>query len=188
MKTKPSSEYVLLGALMSGPRHGYEIMRFTEKALGVTWFVGTSQLYALLKRLEQQGLLRSTLEHQDARPSKRNFTITPDGKDAFLKWLHEPTPHVRDFRVEFLAKLFFFYHLTIRGGTNLIDLQAELLQSIRMKLKQNSAAETDPYNRLVYGFKLATVEARLKWLSSKARPFMEQITKEPNAKSEKGQG
>ena len=175
MKTKPSSEYVLLGALMSGPRHGYEIMQFTEKALGVTWFVGTSQLYALLKKLEQQRLLQSTLEHQDSRPSKRIFTITPEGRNTFLEWLHEPTRHVRDFRIEFMAKLFFFYQLSIRGGKKLIDAQIELLKSVRLKIKQNHSAETDPYNRLVYGFKLATVEARLRWLSYKARPFMSQV-------------
>ncbi|MDF1591113.1 MAG: PadR family transcriptional regulator [Desulfobacterales bacterium] len=175
MKTKPSSEYVLLGALMSGPRHGYEIMQFTEKALGATWFVGTSQLYALLKRLQQQGLVQSTLEHQDARPAKRIFTISPEGKDAFLKWLHEPTRHVRDFRIEFMAKLFFFYQLSLLGGKKLIDAQIELLKNVRLTIKQNHAAETDPYTRLVYGFKLATVELRMKWLSQKARPFMAQI-------------
>lgn len=174
MKTKPSSEYVLLGTLMSGPRHGYEIMQFTEKALGETWFVGTSQLYALLKRLQQQGLVQSALEHQDARPSKRIFTISPEGKDAFLKWLHEPTRHVRDFRIEFMAKLFFFYHLSIRGGNKLVDVQMDLLKSVRLKIKQNQTAEIDPFNRLVYSFKLATVELRMKWLSQKARPFMAQ--------------
>ena len=174
MRTKPSSEYVLLGTLMSGPRHGYEIMQFTEKALGETWFVGTSQLYALLKRLEQQGLVQSTLEHQDARPSKRIFTISPEGKYAFLKWLHEPTQHVRDFRIEFMAKLFFFFHLSIRGGKKLISAQIELLKNVRLKIKQNLSAEIDPYNRLVYSFKLATVEVRIRWLSKKARPFMEQ--------------
>lgn len=176
MKTKPSSEYVLLGTLMSGPRHGYEIMRFTETALGVTWFVGTSQLYALLKRLEQQGLLTSTLEHQDARPSRRIFSITPPGKDAFMKWLYEPTRHARDFRIEFLAKLFFISHLSVRGGKKLVDSQIELFKMLRKKIKQHHATETDGYNRLVYGFKLSTVNARLRWLSQKARPFMEKIS------------
>ena len=174
MKTKPSSEYVLLGSLMSGPKHGYEIMQFTEKALGETWFVGTSQLYALLKRLQQQGLVQSTLEHQNARPSKRIFTISPEGKSAFLKWLHAPTRHVRDFRIEFMAKLFFFYHLLIPGGIKLIDTQIELLKKVRLKIKKNQSAEIDSYNRLVYSFKLVTVEVRLKWLSQKARPFIEQ--------------
>jgi len=175
MKTKPSGEYALLGALMSGPRHGYEIMQFTEKALGVTWFVGTSQLYVLLKKLEKQGLLQSTLEHQDARPSKRIFTITSEGRKTFLGWLHKPTRHVRDFRVEFMAKLFFFYHLSLRGGEKLVDDQIELLKSVRLNIKQHYAAEADPYNRLAYGFKLATVEARLKWLLQKAKPFMAHV-------------
>jgi len=187
VKTKPSSEYVLLGALMSGPRHGYEIMQFTEKTLGVTWFVGTSQLYSLLKKLEQQRLLQSTLEHQDSRPSKRIFTITPEGKTTFLVWLHEPTRHVRDFRIEFMAKLFFFYHLSIPGGKKLIDAQVEQLKRVRIKIKQNHSAEADPYNRLVYGFKLATVDVRLKWLQQQAKPFMDpfdgcgRLTEEQNA-------
>ena len=176
MKTKPSSEFVLLGTLMSGPRHGYEIMRFTETALGVAWFVGTSQLYALLKRLEQQGLLKSTLEHQDSRPSRRIFSITAQGKEAFMKWLYEPTRHVRDFRIEFMAKLFFISHLSIRGGKKLVDTQIELFKKLRKKIKQNHAAETDAYNRLVYGFKLSTVDARLKWLSQKVRPYLEQLS------------
>jgi len=48
VKTKPSTEYALLGALMAGPKHGYEIMQFLSTALGSTWHIGTSQLYALL--------------------------------------------------------------------------------------------------------------------------------------------
>lgn len=172
MKTKPSTEYVLLGTLMSGAKHGYEIMQFTEKALGVTCFVSTSQLYALLKKMEQKKLLRSALEYQESRPSKRIYTITPEGKDMFLQWLHAPTRHVRNFRIEFMAKIFFFYQLSIRGGQKLIESQSDVLKGIRFKIKQNLSAETDPYIKLVYGFKLATVDARLKWLSDKARPFV----------------
>ncbi|MBW2616231.1 MAG: PadR family transcriptional regulator, partial [Deltaproteobacteria bacterium] len=59
MKTKPSTEYALLGALMSGSKHGYEILQFINTALGSTWYVGTSPLYVLLKRLERDGLLHS---------------------------------------------------------------------------------------------------------------------------------
>ena len=74
MKTKPSTEYVLLGALFLGPKHGYEIMQFLDSTLQSTWQVSTSQLYALLKRLEHDGLLESNLERQETRPSKRVFS------------------------------------------------------------------------------------------------------------------
>ncbi len=87
MKDKPATEYALLGALMSGPRHGYEILQFLETGLGPAWRVSTSQLYALLKRLDKEGLVNSTLETQDTRPSKRVFSILPAGRKRFLTWL-----------------------------------------------------------------------------------------------------
>jgi len=34
MKDKPATEYALLGSLMSGPRHGYEILQFLETGIG----------------------------------------------------------------------------------------------------------------------------------------------------------
>jgi hypothetical protein len=74
-----------------------------------------------------------------------------------------------------MSKIFFFYQLAIRGGEKLIESQIELLKSIKLKLKQKQTAEKDPYVKLVYGFKLATVEARLKWLSDRAKPFMDRI-------------
>ena len=175
MKTKPSTQYLLLGALISGPKHGYEIMQFIEEVLESTWVVGTSQLYALLKRLEQQHLLHSNVENQKKRPAKRIFSITGDGKRTFLTWLNSPIRHVRDFRIEFLAKIFFFYHLSIRGGPELIDLQIELFKGIRKRMRQRLNTEKDPYAKFVYGFKLTTVEARLKWLMNKAAPFVAEI-------------
>jgi len=179
MKIKPSTEFVLLGTLMSGAKHGYEIMQFIEKALGVTWFVGTSQLYVLLKKLEQKDLLGSNVEHQKTRPSKRIFSITPDGKRTFHTWMNSPSLHVRDFRIEFLAKIFFFYHLSLEGGCELIDLQIEQLKRIQLNIRQKQKAEKDPYARFVYGFKLVTVEARLEWLVKKAKPFMASVYSKP---------
>lgn len=187
MKTRPSSEFVLLGALMSGPRHGYEILQFTEKALGATWVVGTSHLYILLKRLEGQNLLRSELQRQEPRPSKRIFTITPEGRERFLAWLHEPCRHVRDFRIEFMAKLFFFFQLSLAGGRELVEAQIKVLESVDRQLRRSRKAESGPYDRLLFDFKLATVETRLKWLSDKAGPFMAQIYGEQNAENEKSQ-
>ncbi len=173
MKTKPSTEYALLGALMSGPKHGYEIMQFLSTAFGSTWHVGTSQLYTLLKRLEGDNLLVSSVETQDTRPSKRIFSLNAEGKKLFLDWLHSPTEHVRDLRIEFLAKLFFFHRLSLRGGRELISTQIQGLEQIRERIKQRQKKEKDPFNRLVFGFKIATVEAWLEWLVKQAKPFIE---------------
>ncbi|MBN2126573.1 MAG: PadR family transcriptional regulator [Deltaproteobacteria bacterium] len=172
MKTRPSTEYALLGSLMAGPKHGYEIMQFLEEALGDTWRVGTSQLYALLKKLEGKRLLCSTLESQETRPSKRVFSLTPSGKRAFLAWQRRPTRHVRDLRIEFLAKLFFFHRLPIEGAQDLVESQIRVLQGVREKIEKKRSGERDSYNNLVIAFKMRTIEAWLDWLQREAAPFV----------------
>jgi len=175
VKTKPSTEYALLGALMTGPKHGYEIMQFLGTALGSTWHIGTSQLYALLRRLEEDNLLCSKLKTQDTRPSKRIFSLIPAGKELFLAWLQTPTEHVRDLRIEFLAKLFFFDRLSLKGGAQLIKAQIQVLEQTRERIEQRQEKEEVPFNRLVFGFKIATVEAWLQWLIKQAKPFINEV-------------
>jgi len=175
MKTKPSTEYVLIGSLMSGPKHGYEIKQFLNSVLESTWHVSTSQLYALLKRLEKDKLLHSKVELQDSRPSKRIFTLTDKGQKAFLGWLNSPTEHVRDFRIEFIGKLFFFNHLSLKGGPDLIDAQIQVIKRVEGRVRQRREVEKDPFNRLVCGFKIETLENLLTWLSRHAAPFMKRI-------------
>lgn len=177
MKTKPFTEYALLGALMSGPKHGYEILQFLGVALGSTWHVGTSQLYVLLKRLEGDGLLTSSVELQDSLPSKRIFSLTPAGRDAFEEWLHSPTEHVRDLRIEFLAKLFFFNRLSLEGGSELIRAQVQALEKVREGMDQRQKREKDPFKKLTIGFRMATIEAWLQWLDNEATPFIGKVHK-----------
>lgn len=172
MKDKPATEYALLGALMSGPRHGYEILQFLESGLGPAWRVSTSQLYALFKRLDKEGLVNSTLETQDTRPSKRVFSIMPEGRKRFLQWLKSPTDHARDLRIEFLAKLYFFHHLGIQGGSALVNSQIALLEQFQKILREKKGAEGDVYKRLVYGFRISTLEGWLDWLKNEAALFL----------------
>lgn len=170
-KTNPTTKYALLGAMMSGPRHGYEILRFLHATLGSTWHVSTSQLYVLLKKLESNELLTSSMETQETRPSKRIFALTTKGRKHFLDWLHSPTEHVRDLRVEFLAKLFFFMDLPIDGADRLVFMQIEVLQRIGSALDEKLEKEKAPYKRLVLEFKAASLNARLKWLMNEALSF-----------------
>jgi len=172
MKAKPFTEYVLLGTLMSGPKHGYEIRQFLGSALGSTWQVGTSQIYNLFKRLEWEGLVISSLETQVDRPPKRVFSLSEAGKKSFLVWLHCLTEHVRDLRIEFLAKLFFFQRLSLKGGDKLINGQLRVLNKAKERIQQRYGKEGDPYDRLVLDFKMSTVDAWLEWLDTRAKTFI----------------
>lgn len=172
MKDKPATEYALLGALMSGPRHGYEILQFLETGLGPAWRISTSQLYALFKRLDKEGLVNSTLETQNTRPSKRVFSIMSAGRKRFLQWLKSPTAHARDLRIEFLAKLYFYHHLDIQGGSELVMSQIAFLGRFQDILMEKKHVEEDDYKRLVYGFRISTIKGWLDWLKKEAILFL----------------
>ena len=175
MKTTPSTKYAILGALMPCPKHGYEILQFLDSHLDPTWHISSSQLYLLLGKLEAESLLRSSVEIQKNRPSKRVFLLTPAGRKVFLGWIHSPTAHVRDLRIEFLAKIFFFNYLSLEGGDELIKAQIEILEQIGGKIKQKQQNEKDNFKELVLGFKIATVDAWAEWLVREARPFINEI-------------
>jgi PadR family transcriptional regulator AphA len=172
MKSRLNTEYALLGALFQGPKHGYEIMHFLDSALESTWQVSSSQLYVVLKRLESQGLLKCSLKAQKTRPAKRVFSLTPAGKKGFLEWLQSPVEHVRDLRIEFIAKLFFFHRLSVKGGEDLIRIQIESLEEVKKKLKKGRDKENDSFKNLVFGIKMMTIEAWLQWLKKQAAPFL----------------
>ena len=168
----PPTEYILLGTLMQGPRHGYEIMRFLESALKAAWRVSSSQLYNLMKRMEKENLLESNIEPQATRPSKRVFKITEKGKGVFLAWLSSPTDHVRDFRLEFLGKLFFYHKLSLKGAMELTEAQIQVLHQVQQRLFKEKKEENDPFNVLIYDFKLETVRGQLRWLSRSAKDYI----------------
>lgn len=174
MKTLPASEYALLGALMTGPRHGYQIRSFLREELGATWHIPTSQLYAQLRRLEEKRYVSSSLEPQESRPSRRVFELTPEGREAFLDWAQAPAKHVRDLRVEFLAKLFFLRRLSM-DGTGLIQAQKRVLEHTLADMESRIKSEDNAFRRLTAEFKRATAGAWLQWLVEKAKPFVEEI-------------
>ena len=171
MTPRSSTEYVVLGVLMPGPRHGYEIMQFLGSALDATWRVSTSQLYVLLKRLEEEGCLESSSESQGTRPPKRVFKLTSQGRKAFLEWLSEPVEHVRDFRMEFLCKMFFFDSLFLAGAHDLVEAQIRVLEKLLDRLQSRSDHDESGFMKLVYSFKARNVECLLSWLLEEARPF-----------------
>jgi PadR family transcriptional regulator, regulatory protein AphA len=171
MPLKSATEYVVLGALMTGARHGYEIMQFLGSSLEATWRVSTSQLYVLLKRLKEEGCLESFSESHGTRPPKRVFNLTAQGRKVFLEWLSEPIEHVRDFRMEFLCKMYFFDHLSLPGAPNLVEAQIRFLDKLLEKIRKGSAKDNDGFKKLVYSFKQRNAESLLSWLVEEARPF-----------------
>lgn len=162
--TLPSPQPVLLGFLMAGPKHPYELCQEFERELGRVWHIGQSHLYAYLKQLAESGLATVQTEAQPNRPARNVYTITPAGQQAFDKWLHQPTQHVRHIRLDFLAHLYFYRRLQLPGLEQLVADQQALILSYVESLSHAIAEADDEYWRLVLEFRQSEMETVIRWL------------------------
>jgi DNA-binding PadR family transcriptional regulator len=159
-----SPQPVLLGFLLLGPQHPYELYQEFNRELGRVWYVGQSHLYAYLKQLAESGLATVKTKAQPNRPARNVYHITPAGQEAFLNWLHQPTQHVRHIRLDFLAHLYFFRRLALPGLEQLVADQKTLIQSYVESLNHAIAETDDEYWRLVLEFRRSEMETIIRWL------------------------
>ncbi len=169
---KPSLalEHALLGLLRQQPMHAYEMYQrlVQTEALGLVWHLKQSHLYALLARLEEDGYIEGTTEPQGTRPPKRVLRLTPRGRAAFEAWVVAPVAHGRDFRLEFLAKLFFAAETSPEAIALLIDGQRNVCREWLDGLRTQEQAQGGerPYEWLVVQFRRGQIEAILGWLDT----------------------
>ncbi len=163
-----SHEYALLGFLSHRPMHAYEIHRRLRQASGLRliWTVKQGQLYALLARLEDEGAIASTLEPQEGHPPRKMLSLTSQGEAVFQRWLVEPVRRPRQFRQEFLAKLYF----ASQSGPETLLLLLERQRAASHALLDDLQSQVDAvppdrlYERQVYRLRAVQTEAHLQWL------------------------
>lgn len=157
--------YALLGLLMRGPAHGYELHQRCEHELGTVWRIGLSRMYALLKDLEVGGLVESEVEPQENRPARKVYNVTPAGRAAFERWVHRPVANTRDIRVLFLAKLYFLRRLETGGVDALVEAQKAVCRAKAEEVvREMEDLDGGGFERLVLDFRLHQLRAIAEWL------------------------
>jgi DNA-binding PadR family transcriptional regulator len=162
-------EHTLLGFVQRQPLHAYEIYQQlgAAQALGLVWHIKQAHLYALLDRLEMEGLLVAEVVPQAARPAKRLLQLTAAGRTAFARWLQTPVQHGRDLRIEFLAKLFWAQQDGPAATQRLIAQQRAACEGWLREIQDERATldSQQPYAMLVLQFRISQTEAMLRWLN-----------------------
>lgn len=77
--TRSALPQAVLAVLSHGESHGYAIAEVLRQH-GFTRIKGGT-LYPLLKRLEDQGLVEHTWQHDRAGPGRKQFTLTGQGRN-----------------------------------------------------------------------------------------------------------
>ncbi|HHR85785.1 MAG TPA: PadR family transcriptional regulator [Candidatus Acetothermia bacterium] len=160
-------EYAILGLLSQGPLHGYALRKRVDSALSSFWTIATSQIYSALHSMQNDDLVSAEVQPQEGRPPRNVYLITERGRKEFDRWCASPVRHLRDMRVEFLAKLYFVRLLGDRSATSLIDDQMIFLKRLRSRVSHRKNLKTDDpmLAALASRFRDHQISAAIDWLA-----------------------
>ncbi len=160
-------EYVLLGFVDQQPTHGYDLYKQLQSSdIDLVWKVKQSQLYALLDKLEELGLLASTPMAGESYPQRKQYDTTSLGRQTFLAWMRSPVYHGREMRQEFLARLYFARLDGPETVQELMEAQREACQGWlnEMEIDFEKLGDNGGYRGMVQRFRILETQAMLAWL------------------------
>jgi DNA-binding PadR family transcriptional regulator len=157
----------LLGLLAGRARHGYELLEcFRDPAqLGRVWNLSTSQLYAVLKRLETQGLtIGQEMTCVDA-PTRTEYSLTEAGQARLEAWLSEPCPSasIHRVRVEFLSRLYIARLLNM-PTVDIVERQKAVCLAKHAELVEQRTQAAPGIEILTLDLVIAQLVVILQWL------------------------
>lgn len=177
--------YGVLGLLAFwGPLSGYDVKRLFDHILAPMWGAAQSQIYKELRRMKELGWVEMEREEQEARPDRKVYSITEQGRVALRSWQGQPA-EVFQLRDELLLKVLF--GLFAAPGDIAQNLRASLAEH-EMRLltyRQNShhlptrgspprpgqrpnpyaaEQEEDPYFALITRFAIDFEKTYIRWL------------------------
>jgi DNA-binding PadR family transcriptional regulator len=163
-----SPEFALLGFLISGPDHGYNLHQRIVAELGHVWHLSQSQSYTILKRLESRGDVAVRLVEQEKLPDRQMLRITARGRNRFMEWLEKGSSgNARSIRLEFLTRLYFSNLHTPEDTPRIFSTQSAALAHNMERLEDllSDLPAGQIYNRLSVELRLRQLKLIQEWMA-----------------------
>ena len=146
-----SLPHALLGLINYRGASGYGLKQAFDNSIHCFWNATLPQIHRTLNGMESRGWLAATFEHQEGKPSRKIYRVTPAGVGELTRWLAEPA-ELPEPRYQMLVEVFFGNQMERTQLTDLItqwrDKHAELL-----KLHEDRVAPIiDEYARMTDAF------------------------------------
>jgi PadR family transcriptional regulator AphA len=84
--------HLLLGIIYEYPATGYDIDKNYRTIFNNFWAAKQRQIYHMLNKLHDEGLLRMERIEQENAPAKKVYHLTEAGEQALFDWLRRPLP------------------------------------------------------------------------------------------------
>ena len=166
-----STPHVLLGLLVAGPRHGYDLKQAHDERLPQARPLAFGQVYATLGRLERDGYVEQVGQDREAGPDRTSYALTPAGRTQLDDWLtavEAPAPYVTS---SLFSKV--IVSLLAAGADRARDYLVAQRAAHMKRLRELTAVKTAPGaavgDVVAADYAIAHLDADLQWLQATMR-------------------
>ena len=138
-----SLKHAILGFLNYTPKTGYELKNVFDTSVQHFWPADQSQIYRTLARLADKGLAEVEVIPQEDRPVRKEYHITPAGREELRRWLAQPLIE-QDDRHASLIQVFFAGQLGDAEILAMFEQEAQRVQS-RLARYDEVPQQSQPY-------------------------------------------
>ncbi len=163
-------DWAVLGLLCEQQSYGWRLVTALRPGgeIGAVWTCPRSRVYRAIAHLAERGLIeREGTEESAVGPSRTLLRATGAGRRALTGWLARPVEHLRDVRSELLLKLLLHDRLQ-RNPEQLVSAQRQTFRALAESLELR-AATSDGFEHTIALWRLATLEATMRFLDGLAR-------------------
>ena len=156
------NEFLFLGLLAEGPKHGYEIKLQLEEDLGPNIGLQIKSIYYPLQKMESTGLIEKEKAKRSGRfPEKYVYRITPKGKKKFDQLIEQSFTSIeRPFFQIDLA--FYFLPLVDKSmAKRRLKVRVALLKKVKKELSILQFTTKTKISSLILQHDLDLVEAEI---------------------------
>jgi DNA-binding PadR family transcriptional regulator len=159
-----SVNHAILGVLLDGPRHGYQVASELEERIAGGRY-NSAQIYQGLRVLAGRGFVLSEHPEPGISRDRRPFSITEAGRHEFERWLRTPLTLSRPMRDEAVVKVVF---LGRRDPARLLAFLERLRRQHVRSLAALSAPNAHEGGDVWTGFSATVLrireDAELRWI------------------------
>ncbi|MDO3408935.1 PadR family transcriptional regulator [Saccharibacillus sp. CPCC 101409] len=159
------ADILILGQLLTGPKHGYEIKKNVQEALGDTFELNNNALYPALRRFLAMGAMTKEIEKGDGKPDRHVYLLTETGEETFNELVRDFPEKAAVNQIEFLVRVALFERLNPEVQFDILRKRLAVLdEQMKRNLQYERLPAQDRFMAEVISFKKDQTEQEREWV------------------------
>ncbi len=160
-------DLIILGLLMSGPKHGYQIKKLIREIAANYASIENTSIYYPLRRMKKNGLLTEKHIKPEAGLNKFVYSITKKGKEIFNKLLYKNFLKLERPFINTDLSIYFLKYMNKKMASKRLTQRLEWLRRIKKWLAQTkdklAKQKKEPALSLIIQHNIELIKAEIKF-------------------------